>query len=456
MNTIVAISTPNGSGGIAVVRVSGQEAVEIVNKIWRGADLSRVITHTAHLGEIIGEDGQPLDTAVVTIFRGPKSFTGENTVEISVHGSKWIQKQVVDRLVGVGARPAEPGEFTRRAFINGRLDLAQAEGVADLIAASSRASHRLAMSQLSGGFSKKLNELRDRLVELASLLELELDFSEEDVEFADRERLHCLTDETLSVIERLASTYKSGRAFKEGVPVVIAGQPNAGKSTLLNSLLGQDKAIVSDVPGTTRDVIDDTVEIGGVLFRFYDTAGLRQTDDIVERIGIDRAYETIDKAAIILWLIDSATTERDVLNQLEYVNVQINAHSDQKHVIVYNKIDTTNTFKFALDSQGYKALSISAKTEEGIGELRDAIVTLAKEDHNPDSELIVTNARHYAALKEGAESLRRAKEALSANLSTDFIAHDIRETIHHLSTLTGEITTDTLLGNIFANFCIGK
>ncbi len=327
MQTIVAISTPYGTGGIAVVRLSGSDALEIADRAWRGKPLSSVPSHTAHLGTITADDsGAALDQAVATVFRAPNSFTGEDTVEFSVHGSKWIQRQVVERLVSLGAVPAGPGEFTQRAFMNGRMDLAQAEGVADLIAASSRAAHRLAMSQVSGGFSTRLNQLRERLIELASLLELELDFSEEDVEFADRTRLREIADETLALIERLVSTYDSGRAFKEGVPVAIAGRPNAGKSTLLNALLGEDKAIVSDVPGTTRDVIEDTREINGILFRFYDTAGLRDTDDTVERIGIDRARDAISRAAIVLWVIDASTPPAELAAQLKEAEVQINAH----------------------------------------------------------------------------------------------------------------------------------
>ncbi|MDE5644639.1 MAG: tRNA modification GTPase, partial [Muribaculaceae bacterium] len=274
MDTIVAIATPYGVGGIAVVRLSGPDAFDIADRVWKGRSLGEAASHTARLGMITADDsGSPLDQCVATVFRAPASYTGEDTVEFSVHGSKWIQRQVVDRLVTSGARPAEPGEFTRRAFLNGRLDLAQAEGVADLIAASSRAAHRLAMSQVTGGFSARIDSLREKLIDLASLLELELDFSEEDVEFADRARLRSIAEETISMIDRLAATYASGRAFKEGIPVAIAGRPNAGKSTLLNALLGEDKAIVSDIPGTTRDVIDDTREIGGILFRFYDTAG---------------------------------------------------------------------------------------------------------------------------------------------------------------------------------------
>lgn len=449
MNTIVALSTPYGTGGIAVIRVSGPEAVSVVSRCWKGADLTEVKSHTAHLGDILAADGTVLDNAVLTIFRGPKSYTGEDTVEISIHGSKWLQRQIVDRIAEAGARPAEPGEFTRRAFINGRIDLAQAEGIADLLSVSSRAAHRLAVMQMNGSFSARLDELRDRLVELASLLELELDFSEEEVEFADRDKLCGLTEETLGLISRLASTYKSGKVFKEGVPVAIAGRPNAGKSTLLNALLDEDKAIVSDVPGTTRDVIEDTVEIGGILFRFYDTAGLRSTSDSVERIGIERARSVISRAAIVLWLVDPTD---DVDSWISEARMLVPQDSDKKLVIVYTKSDLVERE----EEEVQNGISISVKEGTGLDKLKSMLVESAGQEHDPESELIVTNARHYAALNATAESLRRVREGLSDGISSDFLAQDIREAISHLSEITGRITTETLLQNIFANFCIGK
>lgn len=449
MNTIVALSTPYGTGGIAVIRVSGPEAVSVVSRCWKGADLTEVKSHTAHLGDILAADGTVLDNAVLTIFRGPKSYTGEDTVEISIHGSKWLQRQIVDRIAEAGARPAEPGEFTRRAFINGRIDLAQAEGIADLLSASSRAAHRLAVMQMNGSFSARLDELRDRLVELASLLELELDFSEEEVEFADRDKLCGLTEETLGLISRLASTYKSGKVFKEGVPVAIAGRPNAGKSTLLNALLDEDKAIVSDVPGTTRDVIEDTVEIGGILFRFYDTAGLRSTSDSVEQIGIERAHSVISRAAIVLWLVDPAD---DVESRISEARMLIPQDSDKTLVIVFTKSDLVKKE----EEEMQKGISISVKEGTGLDKLKSLLVESAGQEHDPESELIVTNARHYAALNAATESLRRVREGLSDGISADFLAQDIREAISNLSEITGRITTETLLQNIFANFCIGK
>lgn len=496
MSTIVAISTPYGTGGIAVIRLTGPEALAIADRAWKGRPLAQADTHTARLGTIVAADGSALDQAVATVFRAPRSFTGEDTVEFSVHGSKWIQRQVVERLVQLGAAPASPGEFTRRAFLNGRMDLAQAEAVADLIASSSRAAHRLALNQMSGGFSRQLESLRQNLVELASLLELELDFSEEDVEFADRTQLLDITDRTLALIERLASTYSAGRAFKEGVPVAIAGRPNAGKSTLLNRLLGEDKAIVSDIPGTTRDIIEDTREIDGILFRFHDTAGLRDTDDTVERIGIDRARDAIDRAAIVLWLLppaedaafpadtrtadtsspDMHTAGKGSVNggTVEELARQLAARPDARHIILFTKSDLSPADNSSRETAvreeltrhlpatvNFRTLRISAKSGEGIERLERALSAAAKTDHDPDAELIVTNARHHAELLSGAAALRRVRAALrparpDCIIPPDMMAQDVREALHHLGLLTGAVTTDTLLATIFSRFCVGK
>lgn len=465
--TIAAVSTPPGMGGIAVVRLSGPDAFAIADSAWRGRSLAQADTHTAHLGYITDAGGGDLDQAVATVFRAPRSFTGEDTVEFSVHGSPWIQRAVVKRLVELGAEPAGPGEFSQRAVMNGRLDLAQAEGVADLIAASSRAAQRLALSQLDGRFSNRLDTLRAQLVDLAALLELELDFSEEEVEFADRERLRNITDETIALIDRLAGSYSAGRAFREGVPVVIAGRPNAGKSTLLNALLDRDKAIVSDIPGTTRDVIEDTCEIDGILYRFFDTAGLRDTDDLVERMGIDRAEAQIDRAAIVLWVIDLTDSPA---SQVEYVRCRIAHHEDARHIILLNKTDRVDREEIAstvgqlcdaalqTGESELNCLSVSAEGGDGLENLKSELHKIATEAYNPDAELIVTNARHYAALRAGGESLRMAREALDAGLSADLVAQDVREAIHHLGsiTATGAITTPELLSTIFSRFCIGK
>lgn len=451
--TIAAIATPAGQGGIAVIRVSGRDAFDIVQKMWRGKPLEQCTTHTAHLGNILQQDGSVLDQAVITLFRAPNSFTGEDTVEISVHGSRWIQREALNQLIRCGAKPAGPGEFSQRAFANGRMDLAQTEAVADLIAAESRAAHRLALSQMSGTFSRKLNELREQLIHFGSLLELELDFSEEDVEFADRTQLINSAKETLAVVQRLALSYKSGRAFKEGVPVAIAGAPNVGKSTLLNRLLDSDKAIVSDIPGTTRDIIEDTREIGGILFRFIDTAGLRDTADTVERIGIERAKEHIDRAAVTLWLVDPT-------QPLDAQLASIRTSSEGKRFVILTKSDlsddaVTDRILAALP-EGCHVISISAKSGLGIDKLETELVRMATAEHDPENELIVTNARHYEALTAGAESLQRVLTSLQTGIPTDFVAQDVREALHHLGLVTGAVTTADLLTSIFSHFCIGK
>lgn len=451
--TIAAIATPAGQGGIAVIRVSGRDAFDIVQKMWRGKPLAQCTSHTAHLGNILQEDGSVLDQAVITLFRAPASFTGEDTVEISVHGSRWIQREALNQLMRCGAKPAGPGEFSQRAFANGRMDLAQTEAVADLIAAESRAAHRLALSQMSGAFSRKLNELREQLIHFGSLLELELDFSEEDVEFADRTQLINSAKETLAVVQRLALSYKSGRAFKEGVPVAIAGAPNVGKSTLLNRLLDSDKAIVSDIPGTTRDIIEDTREIGGILFRFIDTAGLRDTADTVERIGIERAKEHIDRAAVTLWLVDPT-------QPLEAQLASIRTSSEGKRFVILTKSDlsddaVTDQILAALPG-GCPVISISAKSGLGIDELETELVRMATAEHNPENELMVTNARHYEALTAGADALQRVLTGLQTGIPTDFVAQDVREALHHLGLVTGAVTTADLLTSIFSHFCIGK
>ena len=394
-----------------------------------------------------------LDQAVITLFRGPNSFTGEDTVEISVHGSRWIQREALNQLMRCGAKPAGPGEFSQRAFANGRMDLAQTEAVADLIAAESRSAHRLALSQMSGAFSRKLNELREQLIHFGSLLELELDFSEEDVEFADRTQLINSAKETLAVVQRLALSYKSGRAFKEGVPVAIAGAPNVGKSTLLNRLLDCDKAIVSDIPGTTRDIIEDTREIGGILFRFIDTAGLRDTADTVERIGIERAKEHIERAAVTLWLVDPT-------QPLDAQLASIRTSSEGKRFVILTKSDlsddaVTNQILATLP-EGCPVISISAKSGLGIDKLETELVRMATAEHDPENELIVTNARHYEALTAGAESLQRVLTGLQTGIPTDFVAQDVREALYHLGLVTGAVTTADLLTSIFSRFCIGK
>lgn len=478
-DTICAISTPSGVGGIAVVRVSGPDAISIVDKIWRGRPLAEVKSHTAHLGDIVDPDrsGEPLDSALATVFRAPRSFTGENVVEISVHGSRWIQRELVNLLIRSGCRMAEAGEFTRRAFANGRLDLAQAEAVADVIASSSRSAHRLASSQMRGDFSKQIGHLRDELIEIASLLELELDFSEEDVEFASRARLRELAEGLFTRISALASSFSTGSALKDGVPVAIVGEPNVGKSTLLNLLLHDNRAIVSDIPGTTRDTIEDTMEIDGVLYRFIDTAGIRDTADSIENLGIERSYAAIGRARIVVWLVapDMPAERYEAMKQaiLEH-------KSDEAALITaITKIDTIlptgrNSVSATEDSNNATGkycdndksasgiwdddsiLKISATTGENIPPFLETLHRHSGAGQAEEADLIVTNARHYEALTHAKDSISRVISGLDANISGDFIAQDLRETIHHLSTITGTITTTDLLSTIFSKFCIGK
>lgn len=497
-DTICAISTPSGVGGIAVVRVSGSDAFNIVDTIWRGRRLTEAISHTAHLGDIIDPENQeePLDTALATVFRAPRSFTGENVVEISVHGSRWIQRELLNLLIRQGCRMAEAGEFTRRAFANGRLDLAQAEAVADVIAASSRSAHRLAASQMRGDFSKHISELRDQLVEIASLLELELDFSEEDVEFASRSHLKNLAELLLAKISTLVSSFSTGSALKDGVPVAIIGEPNAGKSTLLNVLLADNRAIVSDIPGTTRDTIEDTMEIDGVLYRFIDTAGIRETTDAVENLGIERSFSAISKARIVIWLVTPDMSQERFADFRKSISTHLT--DGAKLIIAVNKIDTlvatdghnsslvknelicnglidekhindkisnddfsnVNALlaKFAesIDSTETPLLHISASTGQNIPTLLNQLYKYSGADESENADLIVTNARHYEALTHAKSSLIRVIDGININLSGDFIAQDLRETIHHLSSITGSITTEDLLKTIFEKFCIGK
>ena len=455
MKTITAISTPAGTGGIAVIRLSGPDAVAIADRAWRGRPLADARPNSALFGRFLAADGSTLDECVATVFRAPHSFTGEDTVELSVHGSPWIQREVLQRLIDLGAAPAGPGEFSQRAFMNGKMDLAQAEGVADLIAASSRAAHRLAMTQVSGSFSRRLDQLREQLVTLASLLELELDFSEEDVEFADRDRLRTLTDDAIREIVKIVNSYSTGRALKEGVPVVIAGEPNSGKSTLLNALLGEEKAIVSDIPGTTRDVIEDTVEIDGILFRLFDTAGLRDTADRVERIGIDRAQDQLQRASIILW---TSTPHHQPSTPHHPLPTQLLLHT--KCDLHAEKQSATHEGGASLmadeASDRMPELRISAKTGEGMEALKKAMVRAAKGEGRDDADIILTNLRHKTALEAGAAALKRVRAALTDGTYIDLIAQDLREALHHIGTVTGAITTPDLLTQIFTHFCIGK
>ena len=459
-DTICAISTPAGVGGIAVVRVSGSKAVEYVMKSWRGYDLRKAATHTAHFGRIVYPDGETLDEVVATVFLCPHSFTGEDTVELSCHGSQWIQTQLVTLMLRNGCRAAEGGEFTRRAFMNGKIDLSQAEAIADVIASSSRASHRVAISQMRGGFSEMLAKLREQLLEFVSLMELELDFSEEDVEFADRSRLTDLARHIDSVITSLADSFSVGNAIKNGVPVAIVGETNAGKSTLLNRLLHDDKAIVSDIRGTTRDAIEDTINLGGITFRFIDTAGIRDTSDRIESIGIDRTFQKIDNASVILWMIDGTQGTGNIRETAE----RIMPHCQGKQLIaVINKSDKLdNSTIQAIQSEishihdGISTIAISAKNDIAVDRLEKMLVESAGIPENDPNAVVVTNARHYGALCHAQEAIRRAITGLQSGLSGDFVSQDIRECMHYLGEITGEITTHEILGSIFSRFCIGK
>lgn len=459
-DTIVAAATPSGKGALALIRVSGPKALDIIDSVWQGKPLRNCASHSAHLGYIKDDEGNILDQALATVFCGPKSFTGEDVVELSLHGSQWIVREVTNLLLRKGVRGAEPGEFSRRAFLNGRMDLASAEGVADLIASSSKAAHRLAMQQTRGVFSKEFNTLREKLIELASLLELELDFSEEDVEFADRSNLMNIAHELLSKIDRLTASYATGRAFKEGVPVVIAGVPNVGKSTLLNALLQDDKAIVSDIPGTTRDIIEDTCEIEGVLFRFIDTAGLRQSSDKIENIGIERARQRLGQASIILWLFDPLSPSKP---QIKEMNDSIaDLHPHQKIIPVITKTSAPGIAESAIrdiqESLGRDLIPLLISASEGVGldELQNALKRASSGDFDPEKELLLTNARHYGDLLSAGNALRQALEQMKTGASADFIAMDIRAAISALASLTGDITTPDLLNSIFSHFCIGK
>ena len=470
-NTICAISTAAGVGGIAIIRVSGNDAIEICDKIFRGRKkLSETESNRVVFGEIVATvetrrasslqqpQQQTIDEVLITVFRAPHSFTGENTVEISCHGSIYIQQKIVELLLAAGAQLAQAGEFTRRAFRNGKFDLSQAEAIADLIASSSKAAHRVAMNQMRGGFTQKLAELRNKLLNFVTLIELELDFSEEDVEFANRSTLYELIQKIDTNIAKLTDSFQLGNAIKTGIPVAIIGETNVGKSTLLNLLLNEEKAIVSDIHGTTRDVIEDTININGVVFRFIDTAGIRDTADTIESLGIERTFQKIEQASIVLWLIDLTTP----ITQIETLATSIIPKLENKHtILVFNKADLFSDKEITLKQNilpqiQAERLFISAKNQQNMEQLQHLLVKVAEIPIIGENDVIVTNLRHYEALKNALEAIRRVKEGLEMGIASDFVSQDIRECMFYLGEIVGEISSDEVLGNVFEKFCIGK
>ena len=460
-DTICAIATPAGNGAIAVIRLNGPEALLIAEKIFsgstRGKKIKQLPGNTIHHG-YIKDNGRVIDEVLLALFRSPRSYTGEDMVEISCHGSLYIQQSILQLLIRNGARMARPGEFTQRAFLNGKMDLSQAEAVADLIASSSEAAHRVAINQIRGGFSEEIGNLRKQLLKFISLIELELDFSEENVEFADRQALRKLLSGIQRQISMLIQSFGTGNVLKDGIPVVIAGLPNAGKSTLLNVFLNEERAIVSEMPGTTRDTVEDQIHIEGYLFRFIDTAGLRHTEDKIEMIGIRKTYEKLKHASIVLLITDAAEPADEMINQVQALGLD----NKQKIILLLNKIDKTDTAavvekaRAAAGQLGIEVIGISAKQGIHIDQVKRALVNSVQQEIQSETGIVVTNARHYDALQRAYAASERALTGIGSGLPGDLLAQDIREIMHYLGEITGEITTDEILGNIFANFCIGK
>lgn len=462
--TIVALATPSGAGAIAIIRLSGTDAISIASRVFQSVskkDITKQKTHTIHLGHIV--DGSKVyDQVLLSIFKNPNSYTGEDVVEISCHGSTFIQQQIIQLLLRKGCKMAQPGEFTLRAFLNGKLDLSQAEAVSDLISSDNEASHQIAMQQMRGGFSNEIAQLRQELLNFASLIELELDFAEEDVEFADRAQFNELLNRIEFVLKRLIDSFALGNVIKNGIPIAIVGEPNVGKSTLLNALLNEERAIVSEIAGTTRDTIEDELVIDGIGFRFIDTAGIRETKDVVESIGIKKTFEKIELAQVVLYLSpltpNGGTLDADNIKQVQIEIAKIKNQFPLKPLLIIgNKKDLYSENQIrTLQSQIPTILLISAKNKEGIDELKNALLSFVNTGALRNNETIVTNSRHYDSLLKALEEIQKVKWGLESGLSSDLMAIDIREALYHFGEITGEVTNDELLGNIFANFCIGK
>jgi tRNA modification GTPase len=463
-DTIVALATPSGAGAVAIIRLSGEKAIAIAHGVFRsvkGKDLTQQKTHTIHLGHIV--DGEKvLDQVLVSVFKNPNSYTGEDVIEISCHGSTFIQQQIIQLLLRSGARMAQAGEFTLRSFLNGKMDLSQAEAVADLINSDNEASHQIAMQQMRGGFSNEIARLREELLNFASLIELELDFAEEDVEFADRSQFHELLQRIEFVLKRLIDSFAVGNVIKNGIPVAIVGEPNVGKSTLLNALLNEERAIVSDIAGTTRDTIEDELTIGGIGFRFIDTAGIRETKDVVESIGIQKTFEKIEQAQVVLYLspltIQGGTVTTEDIQQMKQEMERIKNQYPQKALItLVNKKDLLDEPTIAtLTREIDHLLLISAQNKEGIEELKQQLLSFVNTGALRNNETIVTNTRHYDSLLKALEEIQKVQWGLQSGIPADLMAIDIKQALYYFGEITGQVSNDELLGNIFANFCIGK